>query len=354
MKTVTITVVDENNDPVENADVEFVHDDAIIFDTRENKPTNSDGVVTFETEAGSNVDVNVEADGYENTDASLTVSEDEEITLTLQEDTEDGETDAAEEGDEAAEDEMKTVTVAIVDENGDPIENADVEFVHDDAILLDTRENKQTGSDGIVSFETEADSNVDINVEADGYENTDASLTVSEDEEITLTLQEEPDETGQDTESTEEDSADASEADEAEEETEATEEDQQNTEAEASDDSSSDESDDSSSSEGDSSDSSNSGTDETESSDAGIEVRISYSGEWSGSVGGDGTSSSVDGSGDETIPIDGDPATVSASIQKQDDSNDELTVAIVEDGEVIVEESTTAEYGVVTVSETFF
>lgn len=137
------------------------------------------------------------------------------------------------------------------------------------------------------------------------------------------------------------------------------EEEEQSAEAETSDgdgDSNSDEADesDSSSSEEDSSENSDSSTDESESSDAGIEVRISYSGEWSGSIGGDGTSSSVDGSGDETIPIDDDLSTVSATVQKEDDSSDELTVAILEDSEVVVEESTTAEYGVVSVSESFF
>lgn len=264
------------------------------------------------------------------------------------------------EADEAAEDEMSTVTITVVDENSDPIENADVEFIHDDAIIFDTRENKPTNSEGIVKFETDTGSNVEINVEADGYETTDASLTVSEDEEITLTLQEEPEDTEQDTEPAEEDSGDASVEEETKEdtteETESTEQEQQNTETEASEDSGSDgdgESDSDESGENTASDSSDS-ADETESSDAGIEVRISYSGDWSGSVGGDGTSSSVEGSGDETIPIDGDPATVAATIQKQDDSSDELTVAILEDGEVIVEESTTAEYGVVSVSEAFF
>lgn len=60
----------------------------------------------------------------------------------------------------------------------------------------------------------------------------------------------------------------------------------------------------------------------------------------------DGESRTVDGSGEETFEIDGDPMTVSANAQKEDDSSEELTVQSLEDGEVVSEQSTTAEYGV--------
>ena len=43
------------------------------------------------------------------------------------------------------------------------------------------------------------------------------------------------------------------------------------------------------------------------SSDSSYQVRISYDGEWSGSLVGDGSSRTVDGSGTETFDIDGDP-----------------------------------------------
>lgn len=78
----------------------------------------------------------------------------------------------------------------------------------------------------------------------------------------------------------------------------------------------------------------------------GYQVRISYDGDWQGSINADGSSRSVDGSGTETFDIDSDnPFSVAANAQKQDDSSGELTVEILKDGEVVAEQSTTAEYG---------
>lgn len=79
-------------------------------------------------------------------------------------------------------------------------------------------------------------------------------------------------------------------------------------------------------------------------------VRISYDGEWSGTVATDGSSRTVDGTGTETFDVEGDPFIVSANAQKQDDGSGELTVQILQDGEVIAEESTSAEYGVAQVT----
>ncbi|AGB37086.1 WD40 repeat domain-containing protein [Natronococcus occultus] len=81
--TVVVTVVDENSDPIENADVEFVHDDAIIFDTRDDQQTNEDGQATFETEGGS-ITVNAESDGYESGSTDVTIESDDEVTITLE------------------------------------------------------------------------------------------------------------------------------------------------------------------------------------------------------------------------------------------------------------------------------
>lgn len=79
-------------------------------------------------------------------------------------------------------------------------------------------------------------------------------------------------------------------------------------------------------------------------------VRVQYDGEWSGSVGGDGSIRSVDGTGTATFDIEGDPLVVSANAQKQDGSSDTLTIQILEDGELIAERSTSAEYGVAQVT----
>jgi len=88
----------------------------------------------------------------------------------------------------------------------------------------------------------------------------------------------------------------------------------------------------------------------TEASDSNYQVRISYQGNWSGSIGTGDSTRSVDGSGTRTFDIDGDPFIVSANAQKQDDSTRELIVQILQGGEVIAEESTTSEYGLAQVT----
>lgn len=87
-----------------------------------------------------------------------------------------------------------------------------------------------------------------------------------------------------------------------------------------------------------------------EASGDGYQVRVSYDGEWSGAIGKEGTTRSVDGSGTETFDIEGDPFIVSGNAQKQDAGSGELTIQILEEGEVISEQSTTAEYGVASTS----
>ena len=77
------------------------------------------------------------------------------------------------------------------------------------------------------------------------------------------------------------------------------------------------------------------------------EVKIKYSGEWSGSVGGT-TSASYEGVGSETLTISGD--IVSAVIQKQEDNSDELCVELWTGGELKESSCTTSGYGVVTVT----
>lgn len=91
-------------------------------------------------------------------------------------------------------------------------------------------------------------------------------------------------------------------------------------------------------------------TEQTSSSEVTYQVRIQYTGEWSGSIGGDGSVRSVDGSGEQTFDIESDPFIVSANAQKQDDSSDTLTVQILENGEVIAERSTSTEYGIAQVT----
>ncbi len=84
------------------------------------------------------------------------------------------------------------------------------------------------------------------------------------------------------------------------------------------------------------------------------QVRIVYDGEWQGSISQGGSVRSTQGSGTEIIEIEGTPDIISANAQKQDNSSRELTVQIVENGEVVKETSTTAEYGVAQVSYSNF
>jgi hypothetical protein len=85
-------------------------------------------------------------------------------------------------------------------------------------------------------------------------------------------------------------------------------------------------------------------------SEGAFEVRVVYSGQWQGSISVGGSARSVEGSGDETIPLDGNPSVISANAQKNAADSEELTVQILKDGEVVKETSTTAEYGVAQVS----
>ena len=82
-----------------------------------------------------------------------------------------------------------------------------------------------------------------------------------------------------------------------------------------------------------------------------IEIKIICSSGWSGSISDDDGSKSVDGSGGETFEMAGGGIVV-AVIQKKGASGT-LTVQILEDGEVVETQTTTAEYGVVTVSHSF-
>jgi len=86
------------------------------------------------------------------------------------------------------------------------------------------------------------------------------------------------------------------------------------------------------------------------SSGSDVEIRISYSGDWSGSYGDIGGQSSVDGSGPRTITIEDAESVVSCAFQKKDAGAVEMKVEIVKNGKVLKSGSTTAAYGVVSVA----
>lgn len=86
--------------------------------------------------------------------------------------------------------------------------------------------------------------------------------------------------------------------------------------------------------------------------DASLQVKVITSGSWQGSVGTASKQKSVSGSGTQVINLDGSGWDIaSAVIQKQKGDNSKLTVQLIKDGNVKAEESTTAAYGVVSVSD---
>lgn len=93
----------------------------------------------------------------------------------------------------------------------------------------------------------------------------------------------------------------------------------------------------------------NSQSTSSSSSSGTVLVKIITSGNWSGSVGDGSTSKTIEGKGNYQQDM-GSAQTVSANIQKQTNSSDTLTVQILQNGKVIKQESTSAQYGVVTVS----
>lgn len=95
--------------------------------------------------------------------------------------------------------------------------------------------------------------------------------------------------------------------------------------------------------------------DDTSSSDdeEGLQIKISYPGEWSASVGDDKQTTSYSGTGDDVIKADASEYDViAAAVQKKDGNSDKLKVQIIKDGDLLDSESTTEDYGVVTVSAT--
>lgn len=98
-----------------------------------------------------------------------------------------------------------------------------------------------------------------------------------------------------------------------------------------------------------SNDSSNNTENSTTDEAKGVQVKVTYSGKWSGAIGSGGSSNTVSGTGDKVIDLD-EGGIVSANAQKQDASSETLKIQILKDGKVIEEASTDSEYGVASVS----
>jgi hypothetical protein len=76
-------------------------------------------------------------------------------------------------------------------------------------------------------------------------------------------------------------------------------------------------------------------------------IQISSNTSWSGSIGADGETTTVDGSGSQSFTVKG--TIIVAVIQKQTEQG-YLTVSIIVDGQTKASQTTTAAYGVVSVS----
>lgn len=83
-----------------------------------------------------------------------------------------------------------------------------------------------------------------------------------------------------------------------------------------------------------------------------VEAVIEYTGDWSGEIKVDGTSSSISGSGNNkrTINVEEDTSTVGVTIQKDDSTNNELKVKLLVNGEVETEGSSDATSGTVSLT----
>jgi hypothetical protein len=82
-----------------------------------------------------------------------------------------------------------------------------------------------------------------------------------------------------------------------------------------------------------------------------ISIEISYSGPWTGSIGDEGGQRSISGTGARSYDMG--EGIITAVIQKSDDSTAVLTVQILEGDDAIEIQSTSAAYGVVSVSHNF-
>jgi hypothetical protein len=96
------------------------------------------------------------------------------------------------------------------------------------------------------------------------------------------------------------------------------------------------------------------GGDGSESKESPFSYHVEYEGEWSGTITAGGSSRTVEGDGSKTFDIQGTPDIISVNAQKQDDNNDTLTVQILKDGDVVKEGSTSAGFGVASITYSNF
>lgn len=167
LHTLTVTVEDQDGNTVEGADVS--HNGSFSNE----KTTGVNGEVEWEVGDG-NYSVSADADGYQSAEDSVEIDGgDEPLTLTLEETT-DGS------GDADSSDDNSTVTFAVQDQNGDPLDNATVALDREPLGSLQGKERKTVDQDGEVDFERE-NGEYSFTVTVDGTESDERTIDVDGD-----------------------------------------------------------------------------------------------------------------------------------------------------------------------------
>lgn len=143
----SVNVVDEDGNPVENAEVTV------------NNETLSGQAGTFVLETGD-YNVEAQAEGYESLNQTVTVEDDKMISISLAEE---------------EQTETYNLTVDVVDDTGNNVEGAEVTV------------GNQTQTGGTTTFEL-ASGDYDVSVTSDGYEDNSIQVTVDEDSTTTAKL----------------------------------------------------------------------------------------------------------------------------------------------------------------------
>lgn len=161
---VTVDVVDsESEDVMTDFEVELIADDGFVVETAE---TSDEGTVILEGVEDGSYTVEPASEYYEGSADVEVESEDVSVTL------------------EVTELPTYDLTVSVEDEEGNPVQNAQI-FLDGDELTVEDSSAQESVLEGDYS----------VSASADGYEDASEDVTVSEDTEITLTLTEEVDET---------------------------------------------------------------------------------------------------------------------------------------------------------------
>ncbi|MBZ2166641.1 Ig-like domain-containing protein [Methanobacterium spitsbergense] len=91
----------------------------------------------------------------------------------------------------------------------------------------------------------------------------------------------------------------------------------------------------------------------TSSSSSQVEISVSYSGPWTGAIADSTGTRSVEGTGPQKFPLGENPGIVSTNFQKHDNGTGTLTVQILDGGNPVETQSTSAEFGVASVTHSF-